>query len=58
MPSLMAQAGAPWIGALLLEHTSARSTLAFVAGVALLNIALTIGLGWMILERRLGVSKS
>jgi len=47
IPSLIAQASAPWIGALLLEHTSARSTLAFVAGVALLNIALTIAsAGW------------
>jgi hypothetical protein len=48
MPSLLAQAAAPWIGALLLERSGAHGTMAVVASVAALNVALTVGLGWMV----------
>jgi predicted MFS family arabinose efflux permease len=52
MPSLLAQAAAPWIGALLLEHSGAHGTLAVVAAVAMLNVSLTVGLGWMVSRHR------
>ena len=51
MPSLLAQAAAPWIGAVLLERTGAPGLLAAVAVVALLNVALTVVLFAIILRR-------
>jgi len=51
--SWLAQAAAPWIGALLLERRGAHATLAVVSGVALVNVALTVGLGWMIFSTKL-----
>jgi MFS family permease len=51
-PSWLAQAAAPWIGALLLERRGAHATLAVVSGVALVNVALTVGLGWMIFSTK------
>lgn len=51
-PSWLAQAAAPWIGALLLERRGAHATLAVVSGLALVNVALTIGLGWMIFSAK------
>jgi hypothetical protein len=54
MPSLLAQAAAPWIGALLLERVGPHGALAVLAGVAVLNVALTCGLGWMVARRRAG----
>ncbi len=48
MPSLLGQAAAPWIGALLLERSGAYETMAVVASVAALNVALTAGLGCMV----------
>jgi MFS family permease len=60
MPSLLAQAAAPWIGAVLLERLGAHGTLAVVAGVAVVNVVLTIGLGRMVSrpDTRLHPSKS
>lgn len=52
MPSLVAQAAAPWIGALLLERTGANATLAVVVAVAALNVALTLGLAWSVARHR------
>jgi hypothetical protein len=52
MPSLLAQASAPWVGALLLERIGAHGTMAVVASVAALNVALTVGLGWMVARHR------
>ncbi len=48
MPSLLAQAAAPWVGAMLLERIGAHGTLAVVASVAALNVALSICLGWAV----------
>ena len=44
MPSLMAQAAAPSIGALLLERAGAKGLLGVLAAVALLNVSLSLGL--------------
>ncbi|UVK41856.1 MFS transporter [Mesorhizobium sp. AR07] len=52
MPSLIAQAAAPSLGALLLERFGAYGTLATLSGLALLNAALALGLGWLIFSRR------
>jgi hypothetical protein len=41
-PSLIAQAVAPSIGAILIEKLGAESTLAVVAAVAVFNVALTL----------------
>ena len=57
MPSLLAQAAAPWIGALLLEHADAHGTLAVVMSVAALNVVLTVGLGWMVARHRFVLAK-
>jgi hypothetical protein len=57
MPSLLAQAAAPWVGALLLERIGAHGTMAVVASVAALNVALTIGLGWMVARHRFVFAK-
>jgi MFS family permease len=48
MPSLLAQAAAPWVGAMLLERIGAHGTLTVVASVAALNVALSICLGWAV----------
>jgi predicted MFS family arabinose efflux permease len=45
LPALIAQAIAPFAGAVLLEHTSAAFTIATLAGCALANVAL-VGLLW------------
>jgi predicted MFS family arabinose efflux permease len=47
MPSLIAQAAAPSIGAVLIETLGAGSTLAFLAAIALANVAL-VGLLWSV----------
>jgi hypothetical protein len=46
MPSLVAQAGAPWIGALLLEGMGVKGMLGVLVAVAFLNVALAFGLYW------------
>ncbi|MBN9549100.1 MAG: MFS transporter [Alphaproteobacteria bacterium] len=51
MPSLIAQAAAPSIGALLLEQAGAQGVLAALSGLALLNVVLVFGLGWLVLRR-------
>jgi MFS family permease len=48
MPSLLAQAAAPWVGAMLLDRIGAHGTLAVVADGAALNVALSGALAWMI----------
>jgi hypothetical protein len=57
MPSLFAQAAAPWVGALLLERIGAHGTMAVVASVAALNVALTVGLGCMVARHRFVFAK-
>ncbi|ESZ35817.1 hypothetical protein X731_30790 [Mesorhizobium sp. L2C054A000] len=52
MPSLIAQAAAPSLGALLLERFGAYGTLATLSALALINVALACGLGWLIFSRR------
>ena len=51
VPSLLAQASAPWIGALLLERFGAHGTLAVLACAAALNVALALSLAWMVVRR-------
>jgi hypothetical protein len=57
MPSLLAQAVAPRVGALLLERIGAHGTMAVVASVAALNVALTVVLGWMVVRHRIVFAK-
>ena len=57
MPSLLAQAAAPWVGAVLLERIGAHGTMAVVASVAALNVALTAGLGCMVARHRFVFAK-
>jgi MFS family permease len=52
MPSLIAQAAAPSLGALLLERFGAYGALATLSGLALINVALACGLGWLLVRRR------
>jgi hypothetical protein len=52
MPSLFAQAAAPWVGAMLLERVGAHETLALVASVAILNVLLTAALGLLVKRSR------
>lgn len=52
MPSLIMQAAAPSMGALLLERAGAHGTLAVLCGLALLNVALACTLGWLIFRHR------
>ncbi|TPI36614.1 MFS transporter [Mesorhizobium sp. B3-1-9] len=52
MPSLIAQAAAPSVGALLLEQAGPHGTLAALAALALLNVGLACSLGWLIFRRR------
>ena len=46
MPSLIAQALAPSLGALLLELDGARAFLSALTGLAALNVALVAALWW------------
>ena len=48
MPSLLTQAAAKWVGAMLLERIGAHGTLAVVASVAALNVALAAALARMV----------
>lgn len=57
MPSLLAQAAAPWVGAMLLERIGAHGTLAVVASVAALNVALTGVLAWIVRRQHLYLSR-
>ncbi len=51
MPSLLAQAAAPSVGALLLERAGAQGMLAALSGLALINVVLACGLGWIVMRR-------
>ncbi|MBN9219595.1 MAG: MFS transporter [Mesorhizobium sp.] len=51
MPSLIAQAAAPSVGALLLQRFGAYGTLATLSGLALFNVALACSLGWLVFTR-------
>jgi hypothetical protein len=51
IPSLLAQATAPWIGAMLLERFGAHGTLAALAGAAVFNVVLALWLAWMVARR-------
>jgi hypothetical protein len=53
MPSLLAQAIAPWVGTMLLERIGAHGTLAVLASIAMANVLLSAGLGWMVGRHRL-----
>jgi hypothetical protein len=44
LPSLLAQALAPWLAALVLYHSGAGWTLGMLAGLAILNLALALAL--------------
>ncbi|TPN57297.1 MULTISPECIES: MFS transporter [unclassified Mesorhizobium] len=52
MPSLIAQAAAPSIGALLLQRFGAYGTLATLTGLALINVGLACAMGWLVFSRR------
>lgn len=56
MPSLLAQAAAPSIGALLLSRFGADAAIGVLSGIALLNVALTGCLVWVTAVRRPAVS--
>jgi hypothetical protein len=56
MPSLLAQAAAPSIGAFLLARTGAGTTVGVLAGVAVLNVLLTCILVWFATVRRPAVN--
>jgi len=47
MPSLIAQAAAPSVGALLIERAGSSAALGALAGAALLNVALACALAWL-----------
>jgi MFS family permease len=47
MPSLIAQAAAPFMGALLLSRIGAEATVGTLAGVAILNVMLACCLAWL-----------
>ena len=51
MPSLLAQATAPWIGALLLERFGAHGPLAALSCAAMINVVLALWLAWMVGRR-------
>jgi hypothetical protein len=57
MPSLLAQAAAPWVGAMLLERIGTHGTLAILANVAVLNVALASALAWMLSRERLSLPR-
>ena len=50
--SLIVQAAAPSLGALLLERFGAHGALAALSYLALINVALACGLGWLLVRRR------
>jgi MFS family permease len=52
MPSLIAQAAAPSVGALLIERPGSSAVLGALAGAAFLNVALACGLAWLSGTRR------
>jgi predicted MFS family arabinose efflux permease len=52
MPSLLAQAAAPWLGALLFARVGPHGTLGVLASVALLNVGLAGGLAWIVSRHR------
>ncbi len=52
MPSLIAQAAAPSVGALLIERAGSSAVLGALAGAAFLNVALACGLAWLSGTRR------
>jgi hypothetical protein len=56
MPSLLAQAAAPSIGALLLSRMGAGAVLGVLAGVALLNVAFACFLAWLAASPRPAVT--
>jgi MFS family permease len=56
MPSLIAQAAAPSVAALLIERAGANAALGALAGTALLNVALACGLAWLSGIRRVYVT--
>jgi MFS family permease len=58
VPSLLAQAAAPWVGAILLERAGAHGALAVVALVAFLNVALTAVLVWVVSRQGAHESRS
>ena len=47
MPSLIAQAAAPSVGALIIERAGSSAALGALAGAALLNVALACALTWL-----------
>jgi hypothetical protein len=51
MPSLLAQATAPWLGAVLMERVGAQGTLAALSCAAGLNVAFVLGLAWIVGRR-------
>lgn len=52
MPSLLAQAAAPSIGALLLGHAGAQGLLAALSGLAVANLLLALLLARLVMRRR------
>ncbi|MFK0690494.1 MFS transporter [Mesorhizobium sp. IMUNJ 23033] len=52
MPSLIAQAAAPSMGAVLMQWMGAQGTLAVLGGLALLNVVLAFGLRWLLGRNR------
>jgi hypothetical protein len=56
MPSLLAQAAAPFMGALLLARLGADITVGTLAGIAVLNVALTLVLAWLAAARHPAVN--
>jgi hypothetical protein len=56
MPSLLAQAAAPFIGALLLARMGAVTTTGTLTGIAVLNVVLACCLAWLATARRPAVN--
>jgi MFS family permease len=56
MPSLLAQAAAPFVGALLLARMGAVTTTGTLAGIAVLNVVLACCLAWLSTARRPAVN--
>ena len=52
MPSLIAQAAAPSIGALLMQWTGTHGTLAVLSGLAIFNVVLASSLSWLLFQQR------
>jgi MFS family permease len=51
LPSLVAQATAPWVGAVLIERVGSQGTLTVLACAAVFNIVLAAGLSWMVVRQ-------